>query len=138
MPNGFGPRIRAQRLLRQSVGLMPPSDVRPKTGLAPAVEAALNMQLATGLITKRQFQKATGAPVSQPVGGVAPGPKRTVPARFFGSARQQPIRRVRRRRPQQPLPPISVPSIPGRSRGMPTDDMRRRLAEMRQRLTRGL
>jgi hypothetical protein len=61
------------------------------------------------------------------------GRRESVPAGFFGSPRRQPIRRVRRRRPQQSLPPISVPP-----KGMPTDEMRRRLAEMRQRLTQGL
>ena len=66
MVNGFTPRVRAKRLLQQSAGLMPPSDVRPATGLAPAVEAALNLQLAEGLITQEQFQNAV---FGQPTAG---------------------------------------------------------------------
>jgi hypothetical protein len=67
-----------------------------------------------------------------------PRGRESVPAGFFGSARQQPVRRVRRRRSQQPIPPIAAPSITGQLRGVPTDDMRRRLADMRRRLTQGL
>jgi hypothetical protein len=58
MPHGFGPQESARRLLRQSAGLMPPSDVQPVSGRSPAVEAALNLQLAQGLITKEQFEGA--------------------------------------------------------------------------------
>lgn len=57
---GFGPRQRAKRLLRQAAGLQPPSDVQPASGRAPAIEAALNLQLAEGLISQEQFAKATG------------------------------------------------------------------------------
>lgn len=66
-----------------------------------------------------------------------PRGRESVPAGFFGSARQQPIRRVRRRRSQQPVPPIAAPSVTGRPGGVPTDAMRRRLADMRRRLTQG-
>lgn len=61
-----------------------------------------------------------------------------IPAGFFGSSRQQPVRRVRRRRPQQPVLPTAAPSAIGQPRGVPTDEMRRRLADMRRRLTQGL
>lgn len=57
---GFGPRQRAKRLLRQAAGLQPASDVQPSSGLAPAIEAALNLQRAEGLITQGKFEKALG------------------------------------------------------------------------------
>lgn len=57
---GFGPRQRAKRLLRQAAGLQPASDVQPVSGRPPAIEALLNLQRAEGLITEGQLEKALG------------------------------------------------------------------------------
>lgn len=61
---GFSPRTRAKRLLRQAAGLQPASDVQPRSGLAPAIEAALNLQLSEGLISQEAFNKAVGRPAT--------------------------------------------------------------------------
>jgi len=98
--SGFGPRQRAKRLLRQAAGLQPPSDVQPKTGRAPAIEAALNLQLAEGVISKEQFAKATGG------GDITRGASRPIPPGGIGvtqerdrrTAMRRSARRVRARR----------------------------------------
>lgn len=58
MPNGFGPKERSRRLLRQAAGLMPPSDVQPPSARPPAIQAQLNLQLGAGLIGQERFKEA--------------------------------------------------------------------------------
>jgi hypothetical protein len=61
MPIGFGPQVRAQRLLRQGAGLMPGPSV-PVSTRRPEIQALLNLQLGAGMITESQFQTALSAP----------------------------------------------------------------------------
>jgi hypothetical protein len=61
MPHGFGPKIRAERLLRQGAGLMP-GPTTPRSKRSPEVQALLNLQLGAGMITEPGFQKAMAAP----------------------------------------------------------------------------
>jgi hypothetical protein len=102
---GFGPKQRAKRLLRQAAGLQPASDVQPRSGLAPAIEASLNLQLAAGRISQEQFDQAVGGgrPPTSEVAGVATAGVRQpgAPTSVAGSRRAElraRARKVRARR----------------------------------------
>jgi hypothetical protein len=101
--SGFGPRQRAKRLLRQAAGLQPPSDVQPRSSLHPAIEAALNLQLEAGLLSREKFEARTRPPTS----GAGPeGPAARPPS----GARQSLRRSARRARAaRQSLLPSASP-----------------------------
>lgn len=73
---GFGPRQRAKRLLRQGAGLQPASDVQPATGLNPAIEALFNLQLSAGLLPQQKFDELTRGPRVSEVAGTSAARRR--------------------------------------------------------------
>jgi hypothetical protein len=112
-------------------------------------ERRLAQEMAAGRITAQQFKAGAGALSKATIGagrttvmaselGLGGTPTARQAAHLSGvlQRRMQPLRGARRRtpgqRPQQPPPPT-----PGRPRGTPMGDRRRRLAELRRRLTLG-
>jgi hypothetical protein len=104
----FGPKVRAERLLRQSAGLMPPSDTQPASTRPAAIQALLNLQLGAGMITEGRFQKIIGGgetvPPAPATASTRPG-SRPVPNARIASAAPRPLvspfSSAFQRRPQQ-------------------------------------
>lgn len=91
---GFGPRQRAKRLLRQGAGLQPASDVQPTSGLPPAIEALLNLQLAGGLLSQEKFEariSSSRVPTSAVLGASRRPPGRPAPLPRRGPALTTPM-----------------------------------------------